>query len=286
MLRKSTDSLVIKPRLSAPARLAIVAGAMLVVAAASIAGYWSGRALLHERLESRGQEIERLEEALQDSQETRREQAEAFQAERERQAEEFHQARQSLESQLDAARERLVETRQRLETTQSSLTRVTRQLQIDQTAYTELRKDLEESNRQITELAGELKFYRSIISPADGRSGVRIQQLDLQPAGDEPGQFRYRLVLIQALEHDTNAQGQVSFELRGTSDGQAQSIAIPGDARDPIPADFKYFQNFAGTFTLPAGFVPAEVEVIFEAADAAVVRRTFPWPAQSPPAGS
>lgn len=277
MLRKSTDSLVIKPRLSATARLAVIVAAIVIVAAASLAGYYGGRAVLHDRVASSAAEVEKLEEALRDSRAARRAQQEELAAERRRLTAELESVRAQLESELEDSRERLENTRQRLEDTESSLVRVNRQLQIDQTAYRELRRELEASNRQITELAGELKFYRSIISPADGRSGVRIQEFDLQPSGADH-EYRYRLILIQALEHDEPALGAVRFEITGMQDGETRTIHSPSATGEPIPAEFRYFQNFVGTFTFPAGFMPAEVKVIFESGDDVVVQHTYPWP--------
>lgn len=288
MLRKSTDSLVIKPRLSAPARLAVVVAAIVIVAGASLTGYYSGRAVLHQRLDSSTQEIESLEEQLRETRARHREEAARWEAARERMSAEFQAAREQFESEtgtsreqlraeLETARDELEDTRRRLENTQSSLTNVTRQLQIDQAAYKELRKELEDSNRQITELASELKFYHSIISPADGRSGVRIQDFDLRSTSS-PEEYRYRLVLIQSLEHDNPVKGGVRFEISGTEDGEARTIDSPPASGESIPADFRYFQNFAGTFRLPAGFIPAEVKVIFTADEDSVVERTYRWP--------
>lgn len=277
MLRKSTDSVVIKPRLSPTVRLAIVLAAIVTVAGALLAGYWGGRTLHDERLQSRGREIESLREQLSRVRASLREQKAESETNREQVVAELRAGRAQLQSELQTARDQLESTRQRLENTQSSLTRVTRQLQIDQTAYKELRKELEASNRQITELASELKFYRSIISPADGRSGVRIQEFDLRPTNSDR-EYRYRLILIQALDHEDAVKGSVRFEISGTEAGEARTLRSPTDSQEPIPADFKYFQNFVGTFTFPAGFMPAEVKVIFQADDDAVVQRTYPWP--------
>lgn len=288
MLRKSTDSLVIKPRLSAPARLAVAAAAIVIVAGASLTGYYSGRAVLHQRLDSSAQEIESLEERLRDTRARHRKEAAQWDAARERMSADFQAAREQLESEMETSKEQLraeletargelEDTRRRLENTRSSLTNVTRQLQIDQAAYKELRKELEDSNRQITELASELKFYHSIISPADGRSGVRIQDFDLQPT-NSPEEYRYRLVLIQSLEHENPVKGGVRFEISGTEDGEARTIYSPPASGESMPAEFKYFQNFAGTVRLPAGFMPAEIKAIFTADDDSVVERTYRWP--------
>jgi len=232
--------------------------ALIIVTAASFAGYWGGREAVYEKLSSRAREIDVLEEELREN----------------------RSLRQKLEVELRATRERLDITREQLEETKSSLTKVTRQLQIDKSAYTELRKELENSNAQITELAGELKFYRSIISPADGRSGVRIQDFQVRPT-ETAGEYHYRLILIQALEHEDNVKGVVRFEINGTQGEQNKTVHEPDESGGDIGAEFKYFQNFTGTFKLPEGFMPAEVTVIFEGRNDAIVERLYPWPLQT-----
>lgn len=255
MLRRPTDELVIKPRLSRAWRAGLGVTAVLIVTALSFAGYWGGREAVYGQLDSRARDIDALESQLRENRDLRR----------------------GLVARLDATRAELAATREQLEETKSSLTQVTRQLQIDKSAYKQLRKELETSTIQITELGNELKFYRSIISPADGRSGVRIQDFQVQPA-DVEDEYRYRLILIQALEHEEDVKGIVRFEISGTEGGVEKTIHAPSESGQRISAEFKYFQNFAGTFRLPAGFMPAEITVVFEAEDEAVVQRMYPWP--------
>lgn len=259
MLRRSTDELVIRPRLSSAWRIVLAVVAVVVVTVASFAGYWGGRDAVYGQLESRAREISTLEGELRES----------------------RNLRKSLEARLQATRDQLDVTREQLEETKSSLTKVTRQLQIDKSAYKELRKELEASNTEITDLASELKFYRSIISPADGRSGVRIQDFQVESV-DAENEYRYRLILIQALEHEDSVKGMVRFEISGTQDDSTRTIHVPVDSGEHIVAEFKYFQNFAGTLKLPTGFMPAEITVIFEAEDDAVVKRNYPWPVRRP----
>lgn len=59
------------------------------------------------------------------------------------------------------------------------------------------------------------------------------------------------------------------------------TIHSPDKTQGKILAEFKYFQNFTGTFQLPAGFMPAEIKVIFKAEDDAVVQRMYPWPSET-----
>jgi len=263
MLRRATDQLVIKPRLSSTARLLVALAAVLVLILASVAGYLGGRGAEQLQLDSRAEQIDRLKETLQQN---RGQQGE-------------------LQSKLDTARQRLAKARQKLDETRSSLTQVTRQLQVDQSAYSELRRQLEESNQQITRLGSELQFYRSIISPSDGQSGVRIQALRLEST-DVAREYRYKLTLIQALDHEKTVNGMARLEIGGMLHGSEQTVRVPQAGGDVIAAKFRYFQNLTGSFRLPEGFVPDNVKVVFEMGRAGTVDRVYPWPASETPRDS
>ena len=47
----------------------------------------------------------------------------------------------------------------------------------------------------------DLAFYRSIVSPADGIQGLRIQRFDVTQ-GARPREFVMKLTLVQAMRHD------------------------------------------------------------------------------------
>lgn len=250
MLRNSTDDIVIRTKL--PVTLKVILGvvALLVVIGASVLGYHSGRTVIANRLDNSLAENTSLQEQV------------AVQ----------EQYRINLQKELEQANSHMEETK-------SSLAKARRQLQIDQAAYQELRNDLDNSNQQIAELANEIKFYRSIISPADGRSGVRIQAFEINKT-QAPSEFRYKLILIQALEHEVEVDGSVRFEIVGQLGEQVDTVTVPTADENGIPAKFKYFQNLVGSFELPQGFLPAQVKVVFAGNDQenAQVQSVFPWP--------
>lgn len=163
-------------------------------------------------------------------------------------------------------------------TLKAGLTQAERQLQIDKSAYAEIRAMLESSNSEITELHNEIKFYRSIISPEDGKSGVRIQDFLLSGSGAE--QVRYKLVLIQALQHGKEFSGVVNFEIKGSDNGVAKVIDMSKHGVDPVSVNFKYFQNLSGTLAVPAGFQPLEIKVSVSADKrrTPILEQWYPWP--------
>lgn len=109
---------------------------------------------------------------------------------------------------------------------QEALARAQRTIQMDQAAYQDLDKSLKASAQEIVKLREELNFYRNIISPADNKSGLRIQNLYIESAGSA-NQYRYKLVLIQALKHENTIQGRASFEISGMQIGEDVVLRVP-----------------------------------------------------------
>src|SRR5690606_16786898 len=77
---------------------------------------------------------------------------------------------------------------------------------LDRDAYGQVEKSLGELQAQLSRQGDDLAFYKSIVSPADGVQGLRIQRFDVQP-GAQPREFLIRLTLIQAMRHESIASG-------------------------------------------------------------------------------
>ena len=160
-----------------------------------------------------------------------------------------------------------------------SFAELKQQLHIDDAAYKELRRDLELSNAQLADLNTELKFYRSIISPQDGKQGVRVQELAITPT-DQSQTYRYKIVLIQTLQQSKELSGTVGLTIKGVVDGEPQTIKHPAPGQEKLRVKFKYFQNLTGTLELPEAFEPLEVKVNLAAnkKKALINDRWYPWP--------
>lgn len=235
MLRKHTDSIVIRPRVAPHVRISLIAAALVVFVLAVWGAFKWGEAEGEAKLAITQKHVEQL---------TR------------------------VESQLRDANKKLA----------AGLAQVERQLQIDKAAYQELRGMLETSNNEITGLRNEIKFYRSIISPEDGKSGVRIQ--DFVTVLENERQVQYKLVLIQALQHSKEFNGAVSFAVKGAENGQAKVIELSRHGTEPVAVKFKYFQNVSGTLVVPDGFRPQEIKVSVSPAKRSLpaLEQWYPWP--------
>jgi hypothetical protein len=157
---------------------------------------------------------------------------------------------------------------------------------VDREAYSQVEGTLADLQRQLQEQREELDFYRTIVTPADGVSGLRIQELRLSP-GVEGSSFRLQLVLVQAAQHDQTISGVVDMTVEGAEAGKAVTYDLARLVTDeepvPIGFSFRYFQNLEREVTLPDGFTPerVNVEVTPNGRQAKAIRQSFDWTAQT-----
>ncbi len=156
-----------------------------------------------------------------------------------------------------------------------------RGMQIDHKAYQDLESTVTNLQSQVADLKGQLAFYRGIVSPKDAQQGLRIEAFGVTPNGTKNG-FRYKLVLTQVLKGDRLARGKILLNVEGLQAGQSKVLSLDSLASDGnkvLSFSFKYFQNFEGDITLPAGFAPTRVVVKVEPyGNTEKVEKTFDWP--------
>ena len=136
--------------------------------------------------------------------------------------------------------------------------------EIDREAYQEVEGSLITLQAKIQEQRDAIAFYRGIVSPSDGNSGLRVQDFKLT-RGAQEREFHLRLVLVQAMKHDRKVSGDVALSVEGSEDGEARTYALtdllPADADKGWPFSFRYFQDFDRLLVLPDGFTPERVHV-------------------------
>ncbi len=167
----------------------------------------------------------------------------------------------------------------------AQLTRIETSRAIDREAYAQVEANLAELQSQILEQQEDLAFYRGIVSPADGASGLRIQKFEVFRRS-EGSLYRLRLVLVQAMKHDRRASGVVHVSIEGAREGEPVTYALADlspDGTDQLAYSFRYFQDFDHDVVLPTGFVPhrVNVEVSPRGRPARTIRESFDWDVKS-----
>lgn len=154
--------------------------------------------------------------------------------------------------------------------------------EIDREAYKEVEASLMSLQAKIQEQRDAIAFYRGIVSPADGKSGLRVQDLKLL-RGNAEREFVVRLVLVQAKQHDRRVSGEVNLSVEGNQDGEDKSYTftelIPEKAEKSWPFSFRYFQDFDRQLVLPDGFTPERIRVEVRSKTRSIesIEQSFPW---------
>ena len=154
--------------------------------------------------------------------------------------------------------------------------------EVDRESYKEVEESLSALQAKIQEQRDAIAFYRGIVSPSDGNSGLRVQDLTVT-RGKEEREFNLRLVLVQAMKHDRKVAGDVSLSIAGSQGGVETTYdfgqLLPDDADKKWAFSFRYFQNFDRQLVLPDGFTPERitVEVRSRTRSIASIEESFAW---------
>jgi hypothetical protein len=178
---------------------------------------------------------------------------------------------------VDAQNERLQLQNQRLNAQVAELEMARR---LDRDAYGQVESTLGDLQSRLARQSDDLAFYRSIVSPADGIQGLRIQRFEVLP-GAQTRQVQLKLTLVQAMRHESVVSGLAQVTLVGMQGDVPARFAVGeliGKPRAQLPFSFRYFQTVEQTVTLPEGFDPYEVDVRLQSSKLNTpLQQVFPW---------
>ncbi len=175
--------------------------------------------------------------------------------------------RSELEQQLTSVQERLV----KLEAENKELGGLAHageaRLQIERTAQQQFAaqvKVLEEENARLKE---DLGFFENLM-PAESRDpGLAINRFRVDP-DLIPGQFHYRLLLLQNGKRVAEFQGRIQLVVTLHDGVKDVILSIPADVAADAKADskayrvnFRYFQRIEGMFQVPKGSTLKSVQI-------------------------
>jgi hypothetical protein len=157
---------------------------------------------------------------------------------------------------------------------------------LDRDAYGQVERTLGDLQSKLARQDDDLAFYRSIVSPADGVQGLRIQRFHLQ-SGTTPRDFTISVTLIQAMRQESVVSGLVQVIVHGMDVDRPARHSVGeliGKPRAQLPFSFRYFQTIEQDVTLPEGFQPFEVEVQVRSAKLKFpMQQRFPWKVATEP---
>ena len=173
--------------------------------------------------------------------------------------------RSEAEQELSQLRESVGRLTQETAGLRASVNASESKLQIERAAQAQLGpqvKVLEDENARLKE---DLAFFENLI-PSEHRDNTLLINRFRVESGALPGEFRYRLLLLQGGRRDKPFQGNLQLLVTLQQGGKDAIITLPEEgAAQAYKISFKYFQRVEGTFQVAPGASVKMVQVrIFE----------------------
>jgi len=227
MIRKSTNELLIKPKVSNNIRLLLTGVGVILLLIALYLAFTAGIRSGNEHFDADKSMIGQLNGKVND-----------------------------LQVQLDAAKEELVNSQL--------------QKQIQEEAYKQMSNAYASSEQKNRYLGSRLNFYRSIISPENGKKGPIIQSLEQIKEGQA---LKFTLTLVQSINHKSQVRGNVRVSLH--ADAAQSENALKWPESNARSVNFQYFQQFSGEFSVEDLADDARIKVEFTLQDGTALERWF-----------
>ena len=143
-----------------------------------------------------------------------------------------------------------------------------RQLQIEHATYGDLTKQMKTLSEENAALKEDLAFFQSLMpAGAKDAAAVSINRVRVQPEA-VPGEYRYRLLLVQTGQRAKEFQGSVQLVVNVEQNQKKFVVMVPPEAArnaQEYQVSFKFFQRVEGSFKVPSGAVVKSMQVrVFE----------------------
>jgi len=149
----------------------------------------------------------------------------------------------------------------------SKVAAVERQLQIDRATYGDLAKQVKTLSEENSALKEDLAFFQSLMASGAKELGLSINRFRVQPDA-LPGEYRYRLLLVQSGQRIKEFQGTLQFLVYLEQSDRKFVLTLPPEDQKnsrEYQVNFKFFQRVDGTFKVAPGTTVKNLEVrVFE----------------------
>jgi hypothetical protein len=173
--------------------------------------------------------------------------------------------RSEAEQELSQLRESAGKMVQETTALRASVNASESKLQIERSAQTQLGRQVKALEDENARLKEDLAFFENLIPSENRDNTLSINRFRAEP-GALPGEYRYRLLLLQGGRRDKPFQGNLQLLVTLQKDGKDAIIALPEEgAAQAYKISFKYFQRVEGTFRVAPGARVKMVQVrVFE----------------------
>lgn len=149
----------------------------------------------------------------------------------------------------------------------SQLTAAERQMQIERATYGDLAKQVKTLSEENAALREDLAFFQSLMAAGGKEGTITINRFRVQPEA-LPGEYRYRLLLVQSGQRVKEFQGTLQFVLNLEQGDRKFVLTLPQEGEKgakEYQISFKFFQRVEGTFKVAPGAVVKSLQIrVFE----------------------
>lgn len=137
------------------------------------------------------------------------------------------------------------------------------QKQVTQVAQKDLANDMATLQEENVKLKEDVAFYKNILEDSSSVALVKVHSFKITKSV-RPGEYDFRLLLIQSGRHDKSVQGLLQMTLNGNQDSKPVAIPInPAVGVKGFKINFKYYQPVEGSFTVPANLAVTGLQAKF-----------------------
>lgn len=141
-----------------------------------------------------------------------------------------------------------------------------RKMQIEQATQNDLAKTVKTLQDENAQLKEDLTFFRKQMSSDKSDGDLSIYRFKVE--NTMPGEYRYRLLLLQGGQREREFQGKVQFLVSFTQGGEKLVMTLPSAKEAEARAynlNFKYYQRLEGVFHVEPSAQVKKVQIrVFE----------------------
>jgi len=168
---------------------------------------------------------------------------------------------------LAQLRHDLRERDERLAELRSSVATSERQLQIERATFGDLERQVKTLSAENAALREDLAFFQSLMAAESKSAALTVNRFRVR-RDTVPGEYRYRLLLVQTGQRVTEFKGKLQFVVNLEQGNRQLVVMLPPENEKKVKdyeISFKFFQRVEGTFKVSPEAVLKSMEVrVFE----------------------
>ena len=142
-----------------------------------------------------------------------------------------------------------------------------RHMQIERATYGDLARQVKVLTGENAALREDLAFFQSLMEAGGKEGAITVNRFRVSPES-LPGEYRYRMLLVQTGQRVKEFHGTLQFVLNVVQDNRKFALTLPPDGEKnskEYQVSFKFFRRVEGTFKVAPGTTVKSLQIrVFE----------------------